>query len=50
MDSDGKLNESTMRKVIEFNINAVFHGFGVAGGIEKSVYLEDEETVILIRF
>ena len=50
MDSDGKLNEPAMRKVIEFNINAVVHGFWVAGGTGKSVYLEDEETVILIRF
>ena len=37
LDSDGKLNESAMRKVIEFNISAGVHGFWVAGGAGESV-------------
>ena len=41
MDSDGKLNESAMRNVIEFNINVGVHGFWVADRTGKSVYLED---------
>ena len=44
MDSDGKLNESALRKVIEFNINAGVHGFWVAGGTGESVLLDDEEN------
>ena len=44
MDSDGKLNESVLRKVIEFNINAGVHGFWVAGGTGESVLLDDEEN------
>ena len=43
MDSDGKLNESALRKVIEFNINAGVHGFWVAGGTGESVLLDDAE-------
>ena len=45
MDSDGKLNESALRKVIEFNINAGVHGFWVAGGTGESVLLDDEENL-----
>ena len=44
LDSDGKLNESAMRKVIEFNISAGVHGFWVAGGSGESVLLDDEEN------
>ena len=44
MDSGGKLNESALRKVIEFNINAGVHGFWVAGGSGESVLLDDEEN------
>lgn len=44
MDSDGNLNESALRKVIEFNINAGVHGFWVAGGSGESVLLDDEEN------
>ena len=44
MDSDGKLNESALRKVIEFNISAGVHGFWVAGGSGESVLLDDEEN------
>ena len=44
MDSDGKLNESALRKVIEFNISAGVHGFWVAGGSGESILLDDEEN------
>ena len=44
MDSDGNLNESALRKVIEFNISAGVHGFWVAGGSGESVLLDDEEN------
>ena len=44
MNSDGKLNESALRKVIEFNINAGIHGFWVAGRTGESVLLDDEEN------
>ena len=44
MDSDGKLNESALRKVIEFNISAGVHGFWVAGGSGESVLLDDKEN------
>jgi len=44
MDSDGNLNESALRKVIEFNISAGVHGFWVAGGSGESILLDDEEN------
>ena len=44
MSSDGKLNESALRQVMEFNIKAGVHGFWVAGGSGESVFLEDEEN------
>lgn len=45
MDSDGNLNESAFREVMEFNIQAGVHGFWVAGGTGESVLLDDEENM-----
>ena len=44
MTSDGELNETAFRQVIEFNIQAGVQGFWVAGGTGESVLLEDEEN------
>ena len=49
MDSHGKLNESALKKVIEFNINAGVHGFWVAGGSGESVLLDDEENCCIAQ-
>ena len=45
MDSDGNLNESAFREVMEFNIQAGVTGFWVAGGTGESVLLDDEENM-----
>ena len=45
LTSDGKLNESAFREVMEFNIRSGVHGFWIAGGTGESVYLNDEENM-----
>jgi dihydrodipicolinate synthase/N-acetylneuraminate lyase len=45
MTSDGRLNESAFREVMEFNIRSGVHGFWVAGGTGESVLLDDEENM-----
>ncbi len=45
MTSDGRLNESAFREVMEFNIRSRVHGFWVAGGTGESVLLDDEENM-----
>lgn len=45
MSSDGTLNETAFREVMEFNIQAGVGGFWVAGGNGESVLLSDEENM-----
>jgi len=45
MSSDGTINESAFREVMEFNIQAGVGGFWVAGGNGESVLLSDEENM-----
>jgi N-acetylneuraminate lyase len=41
----GRLNEATLREVMEFNIQAGVHGFWIAGGTGESVLLDDDENM-----
>ena len=41
MSSDGTINETAFREVMEFNIQAGGGGFWVAGGNGESVLLSD---------
>ena len=41
---DGRLNESAFREVMEFNIRSGVQDCWVAGGIEESVLLDDDEN------
>lgn len=43
--SEGRLNESAFREVMEFNIRSGVHGFWIAGGTGESVYLNDDENM-----
>jgi dihydrodipicolinate synthase/N-acetylneuraminate lyase len=45
MSSDGTINETAFREVMEFNIQAGVGGFWVAGGNGESVLLSDEENM-----
>tara|TARA_B100000029_G_C17379973_1_gene889307 strand:- start:45 stop:950 length:906 start_codon:yes stop_codon:yes gene_type:complete len=45
MSTDGTLNESAFREVMEFNIQAGVGGFWVAGGNGESILLSDEENM-----
>ena len=45
ISSDGTLNETAFREVMEFNIQAGVGGFWVAGGNGESVLLSDEENM-----
>ncbi|HJO60736.1 MAG: dihydrodipicolinate synthase family protein [SAR202 cluster bacterium] len=45
MSSDGTINESAFREVMEFNIQAGVGGFWVAGGNGESVLLSDNENM-----
>ena len=45
MNSDGSINETAFREVMEFNIQAGVGGFWVAGGNGESVLLSDEENM-----
>ena len=49
MDSDGILNESALRKVIEFNISSGVHGFWVEGVVVKVCYLMMRKIAVLHR-
>jgi dihydrodipicolinate synthase/N-acetylneuraminate lyase len=44
MDSDGELDEKSLRKVIEFNVQSGVHGMWMAGGTGESILLTDEEN------
>lgn len=44
MTSEGQVNESAFRRVMEFNIQAGAHGFWVAGGSGESILLDDAEN------
>ncbi len=44
MDAAGELNESALRRVIEFNVQAGVNGMWMAGGTGESVLLSDEEN------
>ena len=44
MRADGSLHEESLRRILEFNIDAGVHGFWVAGGTGESVLLDDGEN------
>lgn len=44
MDHDGELDEGSLRKVIEFNVQSGVHGMWMAGGTGESILLSDEEN------
>ena len=44
MDAAGELNESALRRVIEFNVQAGVNGMWMAGGTGESGLLSDEEN------
>ena len=45
MDGEGNLDEGTLEKVLEFNMQAGVQGFWLAGGTGESVLLDDEENM-----
>lgn len=48
-DAEGRLNETALRKVLNFNLDAGVHGFWIAGGTGESVLLDDDENRRIAR-